>query len=63
MKKLTKRAASLLVAAAMCVPAVTSAAAAEGVDYDRIFSEFSGVENYQIGGHCHIYESADLSLH
>lgn len=35
MKKLTKRAASLLVAAAMCVPAVTSAAAAEGVDYDE----------------------------
>jgi hypothetical protein len=33
------------------------------VDYDRIFSEFSGVENYQVGGHCHIYESADLSLH
>ena len=37
MKKLTKRAASLLVAAAMCVPAVTSAAAAEGVDYDDYY--------------------------
>ncbi len=35
MKKLTKRAASLLVAAVMCVPAVTSVAAVEGVNYDE----------------------------
>lgn len=37
MKKLTKRAASLLVAAVMCMPAVTSAAAAEGVDYNDYY--------------------------
>ena len=34
MKKTTKRAASVLLAAAMCMPAVTSAAAVEGVNYD-----------------------------
>ena len=35
MKKTTKRAASVLLAAAMCMPAVTSAAAVEGVNYDE----------------------------
>ena len=37
MKKTTKRAASVLLAAAMCMPAVTSVAAVEGVNYDDYY--------------------------
>ena len=37
MKKTTKRAASVLLAAAMCMPAVTSVAAFEGVNYDDYY--------------------------
>lgn len=59
MKKLTKRAASLLVAAAMCVPAVTSAAAAEGVDYDDYYCtkvELNYLEISAYGnGEYHVY--------
>ena len=59
MKRLTKRAASLLVAAAMCVPAVTSAAAAEGVDYDDYYCtkvELNYLEISAYGnGEYHVY--------
>ena len=37
MKKTTKRAASVLLAAAMCMPAVTSVAAVEGVNYNDYY--------------------------